>query len=127
MAQLVTLRGDSSVLTAAMAEFWGSVIVERELGATLRNSRDKMWVVAFFDGSTIGFSGIVSGSHFCSAYVLPAFRQRGVYGEMIQERLAVTSGTVTTIASEASRTALVRSGFAQTGKRGRFFKMELVR
>lgn len=129
--QIVTLPGDSPVLHAALGPYLGTRDVERETGAPVRNTPDKVWCVAFVDGYVAGFAGLELGKRsasLCNAYVRPRFRGHGIYDLLFAARLAeIGAGTkVRATVTEASAGTLRRYGFTEVRQNGRFRVMERV-
>lgn len=120
MIQVVTLRWHSPVLHAALAEWWSSRDVAREMGARPINDHLCTWVVAFLDGEVAGMA-CVRDQEWRSAYVAPRLRGRGVYHALCAARVELAPGTIRTTANGRSAPILRSMGFVDVRRRGSFF------
>jgi GNAT superfamily N-acetyltransferase len=99
-----------------------------EIGAPIWDDDGKEWFVARVGRKVAGFAALKTvGKHrsLVSAYVLPDFRRRGIYRELVVARLAhVDNGPLKAVATEASVPTLKWAGLKATGARGKFTVME---
>lgn len=66
-----------------------------ELGFPVWDEEGKTWFVAIENGSAIGFCAVRrdgKGAVFCSDYVIPVYRRRGLYTRLFEARLAWLQG-----------------------------------
>jgi ribosomal protein S18 acetylase RimI-like enzyme len=130
-----------SVLTNADPRFYptlGPYLARRDivqaLGGPLYDDPGKLWFVLEDDGRLAGFGGLTlegDEAHFCSDYVLPEWRRKGLHNRLVAERLAHLDGTAkraTVTPTIAGSFAYRKHGFveARTAKRPmkNFLRME---
>lgn len=123
---LVTLHEPGPLL----GPFLGNADAERELGAPLAHAPGKLWIVATLDGVPAGCGALFlpeDAAELGSAYVLPAYRGRGIYSDLVDERLAVCSAWPAVTAKCLPRAAgtLARRGFVEVGRKGEYALMRL--
>lgn len=112
---------------------------ERDLGAPLAHASvplahvpGKLWIVAVLDGEPVGCGALFlpeGAAELGSAYVLPEHRGRGIYSDLVDERLALCAGWPVVTAKCLPRAAgtLARRGFVEVGHEGEYAIMRLKR
>lgn len=113
---------------AIMGPFLSRREIVSELGFPAWDDDGKVWYAMMSGQIVMGFAAVYpkgEGAVFASAYVLPAYRGRGIYSILLDARLADTSARpITTTATDASRKALEARGFVTKGQRGRYKVMK---
>ena len=111
-----------------MGPFLSRRSIVSELGSPVWDDDGKEWFIATIRNKVVGFAAVKnSGSYhsLVSAYVLPENRRRGIYRQLLMERLkSIGEGPVKSTASPASVRALQSVGFKIVRKRGMFTVME---
>ncbi len=129
------------VFWAKMGQFFASPAIRKELGLAMSDSPNHIWVVVTegdgvssngLDSPVMGFGAIVRKKDVCQlvhAYVLPEYRRRGVYREILAHRILIATGckvqAIRATCTEMSRHALKARGFVEVGTRGKYDLMEL--
>jgi GNAT superfamily N-acetyltransferase len=111
---------------ALVGPFLARRSVVAEIGGALWDDDDKTWFVAIADGEAVGFCAArqtSTGTMFQSAYVVPGHRREGIYKALLDTRDEAYPGPAKATCSPTSLPALLRRGFAETGRRGRFVRV----
>lgn len=119
MFRYVTIDNTSPLFYSLLGPFLSRREIVRELGATVWDEDGKQWVVAMEGSNVAGFAGL-KGNLCCSDYVLPEYRQNGLYGELMRRRLQLSVEPKRAVATDASLPAFIKAGFKATGARGRY-------
>lgn len=101
--------------------------IEKEIGYRVYDDDDKIWFITIYKNDVIGFAAIMPHKNFdmlSSAYVLPQYRNCGMYSQLLAKRLSVCTKKVKAIATDSSIDILKKNGFKVIGKKGRFYKVE---
>lgn len=112
-----------------LGPFLANRAVLREMGA-LFDDADKRWFLAIdTQHAVVGFAALLirpHAFHCCSAYVLPAYRRQGIYGALIDARLAAcpAGSSITVRANAHSGKAYLARGFAVKRHIGRYTDLE---
>lgn len=98
--------------------------IVRELGSPVWDDAGKVWYIAL-DDDVLGFAACIvrrARLVWCSDYVRPRFRGRGVYRALFEARLAdlPKGATVESAVTAASLQTYLRHGFSVVGRRGRY-------
>lgn len=110
--------------------FFASRKIEKEMGSPIHHDNGMNWVIAIENDKTVGISateikknGIAYLKH---AYVLPEYRKRGIYNEMVKRRLhlLVDARIIKAVCTDMSLPLLKEFGFREYGKRGRYTLVE---
>jgi GNAT superfamily N-acetyltransferase len=116
-----------------MGPFLSRRDIVAELGFALWDDDNKVWFIAFDGERVVGFAALrIEGQSgtLCSAYVLPDYRRRGIYGRLITERIQYAGqqgmGTLKATATESSARALQEAGFVLLRPVGRYVRMEMA-
>jgi len=95
---------------AIMGPYLSSREIVKEIGAPVWDDSDKVWFIAIRDNRTVlGFAAItvVAGwANFCSAWVDPIFRGKGIYDALMSERIAYADANHLPSKTAARRVAL---------------------
>lgn len=108
--------------------FLGSRQVHRDIGNPIWDELGKVWYVALQNNVVCGFVAAISqsgGVVFCSDYVVPACRERGVYAELFINRIHdyADEPIITAAVLPAAIKVYASHGFAPIGNRGRYTTM----
>lgn len=123
--EIVRLTRDDPQFYPLLGPFLGSRQVAKELSIPAWDDPGKAWYVALMDGQVCGFVAAVAQSRsvsFCSDYVVPEYRETGVYSALSTARMQDHFDTplITATVAPAALEVYSRHGFVETGKRGRF-------
>ncbi len=125
---------DQADFYAVVGPYFGSREVARALGMPMYDDPDRIWFVAHAADTVravaVGVASVAIHGYTArlkSAYVLPAYRGRGIYQELMRERLAHLANTgVWTVLSTATAMSVsthVRFDFREVGRRGKYYLM----
>ena len=115
--------------------FLGCREVHKEMGGPLWDDLQKYWWIACDpQKAVLGFAAVLCKAdgricHFCSAYVLPAYRKQGIHALLIDARLSYCRASqpialLTVTANHLSLNAYLQRGFVTTRKNGRYTVLE---
>lgn len=114
--------------------FLGNRQVAKDLGMPIWNDSNREWVIALVDGKPIACSSIEflqrpDKACLKSAWVKEDFRGRGIYTELLRRRIEIAQSRgirlLTATATELSLDILLKHGFRQTGRKGKYYLMQL--
>lgn len=112
--------------------------IAKEIGGTLLDGviwddDEKQWFVALQDGAVAGFATMLPPNTaqtilFCEAYVLPEYRDHGLYTRLLDERLAHCPAecSIRILVHPPLLSFYEAKGFVRKRDRGKFF-VEMVR
>jgi hypothetical protein len=110
-----------------LGPFFASRAVFRELGERPWDDPGKTWWAAVEAASAAGFAAMAdTGTYlsWCSAYVVPARRGRGVWAALAAERDRASAGReVRVLCRPALERAFARMGLAETSRTREFTRM----
>jgi len=133
---LMNCEDDERGFYADIGHIFASAEIRKELdGYPINNDTQRMWIVAFEGERLIGFRSFGYKNDdeavFFDSWVHPDFRHNGIYRTMIdlavKEIRKAGRASISAIANERSLPILIKKGFEETSKRGRFtyLKMEI--
>lgn len=103
-----------------------------ELGSPVWDEDDKVWTIGLDNkGKVLGFVAHVCKNMqltFCSDFVVPESRRKGIYSMLMQERLKLIPAyyRIKATATDMSLHEYLKQGFEKKGVRGRFHVVELL-
>lgn len=102
--------------------------IAKELGGNVWDDDGKVWYVALMDGKVCGFVAALYKQNkvtFCSDYILPEFRNAGIYNKLFATRLSdCKDNIIMATATPLSLNHYLNNGFVVTGARGRYRNMK---
>ncbi len=122
--RVVTLTNQDLQFYPLLGPFLARRDIVMALGGPLYDDPGKLWFVAEDEGTLLGFGAVIINgdeAHFCSDYVLPEHRRRGLHGRLVTERLEHIAGR----AKLATATATIAGSFAY--RKAGFVKAKTVR
>jgi len=128
---IIRLSREDPAFYAYLGPFFGSRAAARELGMPIYDDPGRIWLVALTVEGPVGCGSLEIKNHKAalkSGWVLPEHRKKGLYNALFEERLklAAEAGAtmVTATCTDASRNTHLRHGFAEIGRRGRYYLMQ---
>lgn len=114
-----------------MGPFFGNRQVAKDLGMPIWNDPNREWVVAIdvdenrpIACSSIEFLKTKGKAVMKSAWVHPDWRGQGIYNRMLEERMQIAKErgikVLTATVTDKSYNTLIRHGFREIGKRGKY-------
>lgn len=126
------MRGDENFY-ALLGPFFGSRLAAKELGTPIYDDDNRYWVVAVdANGKGIGcgsFEQLKSKSKAVmrSGWVLPEWRNNGIYDDLVQCRIALIRELgvkyIGCTITEDSKSTFARHGFREFDMRGKYHLM----
>lgn len=123
---IITLTHDDERFYHLMGPFLAQRAIVHEIGGALWDDVGKRWFIAqTSDGAVVGFAAVMR-HWFCHAYVLPAWRNQGIYQALYEARMAAIRGLsepLHVVANGNSASFYQRRGWHTVRQRGRFVEL----
>jgi len=127
---IIRLTRDDPAFYPLIGPCLASRAVFRDLGEQPWDDPGKTWWAAIAGGKLAGFAASAdAGTHlsWCSAYVMPPWRGKGVWLALAAERDKASRGReVRVLCRPALVRAYLRMGFAETGRTREYARMRRV-
>lgn len=130
--EIITLRHGEGEFWNLIGPFAFSRAVRRELEIAMSSDENYIWLIAVQDGDVLGFAALeIDGDTavFRHAYVVPAHRSDGLYGELLAARmtLARQHAKQAKVSTHGDNVAIFeRMGFKTETMRGKWHYMEMT-
>ena len=124
--QLTTLKRGDPDFYQLLGSIFGSREFEKEVGIRAYDDIGKVWFCALDHNVVIGLASI-RGTVVSDCYVLPEWRGKGVFTEVLDRLLKKTQGPLKAMCTQASNPSFLRAGFIEISATKNFTKMELNR
>ncbi len=131
--QIVTMTNEDRDFYSVIGPFLARRAIIKELGEPLWDDDGMRWFIALApSGAVLGFAVLMPRGkvlELTNSYVLPEWRGRGIYRQLLTARLeAVPVGTaLRALTTSKSVNALLRRGFVVRRQRGQYTEVEMVK
>ena len=124
--QLTTLKRGEPDFYQLLGSIFGSRTFEKEVGIRAYDDIGKVWFCALDHNVVIGLASL-RGTIVSDCYVLPEWRNKGVFTKVLERLMKKTSGPLRAVCTQASKPSFLKVGFTEKSTTKNFTKMEINR